>query len=41
MNRTVKSERRLRLGAASKATRGLGGPDIEMVGLWHKAGLSS
>ena len=40
MRQAAKNEPRLRLGEASKETRGFGGPDIEMVGLWHKAGLS-
>jgi len=28
------------LGRVSSDTKGATGPDIEMVGLWHKPGLS-
>jgi hypothetical protein len=29
-----------RLGEISRSTKGTGGPDIEMLGLWHKTGLA-
>lgn len=28
------------LGAASMKTQGTGGPDIELVGMWHQFGIS-
>jgi hypothetical protein len=40
MKRPGKSPVRRQLGQVSTATKGPGGPDIEMVGLWHKPGLT-
>lgn len=39
MKRTSKSDRRA-LGLVSLATRGASGPDIEMIGLWHKPAIA-
>lgn len=40
MKRLLEDSRRQLLGRVSKDTKGAGGPDIEMVGLWHKPGLT-
>ena len=40
MKRPVNGARRP-LGLISKGTKGATGPDIEMLGLWHKPGLTS
>ena len=38
----TQSHRALRrnLGQVSKDTKGASGPDLEMLGLWHKPGLN-
>lgn len=41
MKRPSENKRRRLLGRVSQDTKGAGGPDIEMVGLWHKPGLTS
>lgn len=40
MKRLSKHPGRRPLGRVSIDTRGAGGPDLEMIGLWHKPGLT-
>lgn len=41
MKHASENSRRRLLGRVSRDTKGAGGPDIEMVGLWHKPGLTA
>jgi hypothetical protein len=38
--RSIDKQRRIELGRASEATKGVGGYHMETQGLWDKAGLS-
>ncbi|MFL6736667.1 MAG: hypothetical protein ACJ8F4_06365 [Sphingomonas sp.] len=40
MKRLSKQPKGRQLGRVSIDTRGAGGPDLEMIGLWHKPGFA-
>ena len=40
MKRLSEHPKRRSLGRISADTKGAGGPDLEMIGLWHKPGLT-
>jgi hypothetical protein len=40
MKRSSKHSDRRALGSVSADTKGASGPDIEMIGLWHKPALT-